>query len=187
MGLYRLYVSLNKKFKNWKLKEQNKLLNKKIKSPYNVRFGYDVRIADVEKIQFGKNVFIGENAFIRAGGGVKIGNNVIISRNVLIYTLSHNYTGECLPYDNTFIKKEVVIEDNVWIGMNVVIAPGTYIEEGAVIGIGARVFGRIPKGAIVGSNGKIIKFRNLDKYEKLKKENKFCNDSGLDIKGFYND
>lgn len=58
-----------------------------------------------------------------------------------------------------------MIEDNVWIGMNVVIAPGTYIEEGAVIGIGARVFGRIPKGAIIGSDGKIIKYRDLDKYE----------------------
>jgi len=181
MGLYRLCISLNKKFKKWKLKEQNKYLNKKINSKHIVKFGYDVRIADIEKIEFGKNVFIGENAFIRAGGGLKIGNNVIISRNVLIYTLSHNYMGDCLPYDNTFIKKEVVIEDNVWIGMNVVIAPGTYIEEGAIIGIGARVFGKIPKGAIVGSNGRIIKFRDINKYEKLKKENKFCNDSGLRI------
>lgn len=178
MGLYRLYISLNKKFKNWKLKEQNKYLNKKIKTKYLVRFAYDVRIADIEKIEFGKNVFIGENAFIRAKGGIKMGNNVIISRNVLIYTLSHNYMGECLPYDDTFIEKKVVIEDNVWIGMNVVIAPGTYIEEGAIIGIGARVFGRIPKGAIIGSDGKIIKYRDLEKYEKLKKENKFCNDSG---------
>lgn len=178
MGLYRLYISLNKKFKNWKLKEQNKYLNKKIKTKYLVRFAYDVRIADIEKIEFGKNVFIGENAFIRAKGGIKMGNNVIISRNVLIYTLSHNYMGECLPYDDTFIEKKVVIEDNVWIGMNVVIAPGTYIEEGAIIGIGARVFGRIAKGAIIGSNGKIIKYRDLEKYEKLKKENKFCNDSG---------
>jgi len=82
MGLYRLYLSLNKKFRNWKLKGQNKFLNKKIKTRYPVKFGYDVRIADIEKIKFGKNVFIGENAFIKAGGGFKIGDYVIISRNV---------------------------------------------------------------------------------------------------------
>ncbi len=178
MGLYRLYLSIEKKFQNWRLKEQNKYLNKKANTNNVIRFGYNVRIADIEKIKFGKNVFIGEGAFIRARGGLEIGNNVVISRNVLIYTISHNYLGECLPYDNTVIGKKVVIEDNVWIGMNVVIAPGTYIEEGAVIGIGARIFGRIPKGAIVGSNRKIIKYRDLEKYEQLKREGKFCNDSG---------
>jgi len=57
----------------------------------------------------------------------------------------------------------------------------TNIEEGAVIGISARVFGRIPKGAIIGSNGKIIKYRDLDKYEQLKIKRIFCNDSGRKI------
>ena len=178
MGFYRLYLSVEKKFKNWKLKEQNKYLNKKIKSPHNVKFSYNVRIANIEKIKFGKNIFIGEGTFIRAVGGLDIGNNVIISRNVLLYTNSHNYEGEALPYDNTHIYKKVTIEDNVWIGMNVTIAPGSYIEEGAILGIGARIFGRVPKGAIVGSHGKIIKYRNLEKYERLKQENKFANDSG---------
>ncbi len=181
MGIYRLYISINKKWNRWKNKEQNKFLNKKIKTNYSVRFGNNIKIADIEKISFGKNVFIGDNAFIRAGGGLSIGNNVIISRNVLIYTQSHNYNSECLPYDNTYIKKEVIIEDNVWIGMNVVIAPGTHIQEGSIIGIGARIYGNIPKCAIIGSNGKIIKYRDEVKYNKLKQEKKFCSDNGLQM------
>ncbi len=180
--IYRLYLSLNRRFKKILTKAQNKFLNNKIKTKYYVKFEYNARIADIEKIDFGKNVFIGENAFIRAGGGIKIGNNVIISRNVLIYTLSHNYNGKYLPYDNTFIKKKVTIEDNVWIGMNVAIAPGTHIEEGSIIGIGARIFGRIKKGSIIGSNGKLIKYRDLNHYETLKSKRLFADDSGYPLK-----
>ncbi len=179
MSLYRLLESISNKYKKWHIKAQTRYLNKQIKSDNFIKFGYKVRIANIENIKFGKNIFIGENAFIRAAGGLEIGNNVVISRNLLLYTQSHNYQGELIPYDNTFIYKRVVIEDNVWIGMNVIIAPGTHIEEGAIIGIGARIFGRIPKCAIIGSDGKILKYRNLEKYEKLKKENKIANDNGI--------
>ena len=107
--MYRLYLSLEKKVKKWKLKNQNRYLNNKIKTPYKVKFGYNMRIADIENIKFGKNVFIGEGAFIRAKGGIEIGNNVIISRNVLIYTISHNYEGKYLPYDDTLIEKKLLL------------------------------------------------------------------------------
>ena len=91
-----------------------------------------------------------------------------------IITISHNYEGEVLPYDTTKIEAPVVIEDNVWVGANVVIAPGTHIEEGAVIAMGATVAGRVPKGAIVGAaKWRILKERDLARYERLKAEGKF--------------
>ena len=115
-----------------------------------------------------RNVHIGEHVHIRAEGGLFIGENTHISRNLLIYTLNHNYEGDCLPYDHTTILKGVTIERNVWIGMNVCIVPGSHIEEGAIIGMGAVVAGHIPKGAIAGGNpAKVLKYRDMERYERL--------------------
>lgn len=55
---------------------------------------------------------------------------------------------------------EVVIENDVWIGMRVVIMPGVKVGNGVVIGAGAVVTKDIPDYAIVGGvPAKIIKFR----------------------------
>src|SRR5438876_7725927 len=78
-----------------------------------------------DKISIGNNVHIGENAFIRGEGGLSIGDNTFISRNLVLYTMSHRYNGDRLPYDDGFLIKPVIVGSNVWIGMNVCIAPGT--------------------------------------------------------------
>ena len=50
------------------------------------------------------------------------------------------------------------------------------IEEGAVVAMGSVVTKDVPKGAVVGGNpAKILKYRDLEKYDKLKSENKFIN------------
>ena len=64
--------------------------------------------------------------------------------------------------------KPVTIEDNVWIGGKSIILPGITIHEGAVIGMGAVVTKDVPKGAVVGGNpAKILKYRNIKKYDEL--------------------
>lgn len=65
-----------------------------------------------------------------------------------------------------------------WNGLDVTIAPGTIIREGAIIGIGCRIFGEIPTRAIIGSNGKIIGYRDKDHYANLKSMKKFCKENG---------
>ena len=53
-----------------------------------------------------------------------------------IFTRNHNYDkGDAIPYDRTYIKKDVVIGDFVWIGAQVILLPGTTIGEGAIIGM----------------------------------------------------
>ena len=176
--LYKLFRLIKSKMDKFFISIQNEYYNSKLNSKNKLRCGKNVFISGINKLEIGNNVYIGSNSFIRAEGGVKLGDNVIISRNVVIYSHSHNYEGEYLPFDNTYKYKPVIIEDNVWIGMNVTIAPGTYIGEGSIIGIGARIFGKIPSFSIVGSNGKIIKTRNIEHYKQLKKENKFADDDG---------
>ena len=120
------------------------------------------------KLFIGHNVHINANAFLRTEGGLYIGNNVHIGRNLAIYTVNHNYKGQCLPYDADMILKPVKIEDNVWIGINVTLVPGITIGEGAIIGMGSVVTQDVPPLAIVGSpSPRVLKHRDQLQYEKL--------------------
>ena len=156
-----------------------RIKNSKGEIGINVKFGKDVIISGVNKIKIGDNVHIGSGCFIRAEGGLIIKNNVIISRNVIIYTNSHNYSGDLLPFDNTFINKPVIINKNVWIGMNVTVSPGTIIGEGAIVGLGTNVSGKIPELAIIGNERpRILKFRNPDHYYNLDRNLKYAREDG---------
>ncbi len=147
-----------------------------------VKFGKNVNISGISSVSIGNNVHIGTGCFFRGEGGLEIGDNVIISRNVIIYTTSHNYEGELLPFDSSFKKNKVTIGKNVWIGMNVTIAPGTKIGEGAIIGLGARVYGEIPPLAIVGiENPKIIKYRDKEHYLNLETNKKYAKENGIPL------
>lgn len=124
-----------------------------------------------DKLWIGKNVRIGENCYFYCRGGLKIGDNTIISRNVVIYTASHNYKGEKLPFDDTYITKKVIIGKNVWIGMNVNILPGVEIGEGAIIGLGATITKNVKSGEIVGNVPfRVLSMRDMLKYKRITRD-----------------
>lgn len=130
-----------------------------------------------DMIKVGDNVHIGENAWFRADGGLEIGDNTIISRNCVIFTADHNYSGESLPLDNSYIKKPVCIGRNVWIGMNVMIIKGVTIGDGAIVGLGTVVVEDVPPLAIVGSYGqRVLKYRDRAHYERLDSERCYLRD-----------
>jgi acetyltransferase-like isoleucine patch superfamily enzyme len=57
-------------------------------------------------------------------------------------------------------KGDIVIADDVWIGMNVIICSGVRIGQGAIIAAGAVVTKDVPDYAIVGGNpARVIRFR----------------------------
>jgi len=143
----------------------------------NITIASGVKIFKAGNLEIGSNVRLGEGTTINASGGVKIGNNVSFAREVLIWTSSHNYySPETLPFDKQFDLRPVEIKDNVWLGARCTIIPGVTIEEGAVVAMGSVVTQNVPKGAVVGGNpAKILKYRDLEKYDKLKSENKFIN------------
>jgi len=133
-----------------------------------LRINGDISLTGLNGIIIGRNIHIGSNAFIRGEGGLTIEDNTHISRNLTLYTINHNYEGECLPYDNSFRSKQVFIGRNVWIGMNVTILPGSHIEEGCIIGAGCVIHGNIPKFSIVGAAPyHFLKKRNIEHYTKL--------------------
>ena len=111
---------------------------------------------------------------IHGNGKVKIGNYFHSGVECLIIAQNHNYEGELIPYDKTYIYKDIVIDDFVWIGSRVMLLPGTHIGEGAIIQGGAVVHGEIPPFAIAGGNpAKVFKYRNKEHFLKLKNEGKY--------------
>lgn len=123
----------------------------------------------------GKNVnFNGME--ILGGGKVVIGDNFHSGRACLMITQDHNYdTGEAIPYDQTYLYKDIVIEDNVWLGERVIVLGGVTIGEGAIIQAGSVVVKSIPKYAIAGGHpATVFKHRDIAHYNQLKSEGKFC-------------
>lgn len=129
--------------------------------------------------QFNKNVFIGDycnfnGIRILGGGKVTIGNYFHSGIECMMITQNHNYEGTLIPYDNTYITKNITIGDCVWFGNRVTVVGNVNIGEGAIIAAGAVVCKDVPVCAIVGGNpAKIIKYRDKEHYYKLKAEGKF--------------
>lgn len=157
------------------IKKNNDRLKKRIRvMGEGCIFNGTVYMSDPDYVVVGNNVHIGDHAYFKTAGGLTIGDNTHISRNVTIYTQNHNYQGSRLPYDDNAIHKAVIIEENVWIGMNVSIAPGVHVGEGAIIGIGTVVASDIPPFSIVGlPKYRIIKSRDIDHYDHLKRQKKY--------------
>lgn len=76
------------------------------------------------------NTYLGNNVNLNGmavggNGKVVIGDNFHSGNECQIITNIHNYDhGTCIPYDASDIQKDVIIEDNVWIGNRVIILGG---------------------------------------------------------------
>lgn len=130
--------------------------------------------------RFTGNTQIGNNChfngmYITGKGHVSIGSNFHSGEKIRVLTSFHNYDhGNALPYDNSTYDRDVIIEENVWVGESVMILGGVTIGEGAVIQAGSVVCKDIPPLAIAGGHPAVpFKFREKEHYYKLKKAGKF--------------
>lgn len=120
--------------------------------------------------------FVNFNGMVIDGGGnVKIGSYFHSGKGCKMITQNHNYDqGKQIPYDETYVYKDVIIDDFVWLGDDVLVLGGTHIGEGAIIQTGSVVCGDIPPCAIAGGHpAKVFKYRDKDHFYRLKQEGKF--------------
>ena len=112
---------------------------------------------------------------IQGSGKCIINQHVHIGNDCLILTENHNYdNGKAIPYDESFIPKDVLIDEFVWIGSRVIILPGSKIGEGAIIQAGAVVHGEIPPYAIAGGNpAKVFRYRDIEHFKTLKEKKRY--------------
>lgn len=132
------------------------------------------------KSVFSGKIYLGDNCnfngmCIQGNGTVIIGDNFHSGIECMMVTQNHDYdTGDYIPYGTGFDYKTIVIEDNVWLGNRVTITGNVRIGEGAIVAAGAVVCKDVPPFAIVGGNpAKIIKYRDIEHYQKLKEQGKF--------------
>ena len=121
------------------------------------------------KLIIGENVSLGEYVHIGSNHYIKIGNNVLTGSKVYITDHNHGiYNGEVQskpdvpPGLRSLTEgREVIIEDNVWIGEFVTILPGVHIGKGSIIGSHSTVTHDIPAEVIAaGCPAKVIKKYN---------------------------
>jgi len=161
----------------------------------NVEIHSGVKIFSPERVEMGDNVTIYENVLIYGGGnsgyvkmgdrshiapfsvingegGVVIGNKVAIGPGVKIYSISNTGDDHSIDIiDAPRNRKEIIIQDNVWIGANCVVVPGVKIGTGSIIGAGAVVIKDIPSNSVaVGVPAKVIRTRNADHLNGRKNE-----------------
>lgn len=117
------------------------------------------------EIKIGNNVGMSSVSIV-SQKSVTVGNNVLIGGGVCIYdTDFHSVnpnlrnTGNDLRYAKA---KDVIIEDNVFIGTRSIILKGVTIGENSIIGAGSVVTKNVPKNEIwAGNPAKFIKRVNL--------------------------
>ncbi len=162
----RVRKKLVKIFYTWKVKKRCK------------KVGIGLKVNGKSFIN--QHTYLGDNVnfngmAITGSGKVSIGNNFHSGAECLMITSFHNYnSGRAIPYDDTYITKDIVIEDNVWLGSRVIILGGATIGEGAIIQAGSVVVSDIPKYAIAGGHpAKVFKYRDIEHYERLKEAGSF--------------
>ena len=94
-------------------------------------------------VSIGENTYINSNLTLVDDHKITIGKNVLIAPNVTITATNHPIHYKARMHGEMYCK-EVVIEDNVWIGSQVVICAGVTIGMGSVIGAGSVVTKSIP-------------------------------------------
>ena len=126
-----------------------------------------------DKCRIMKNVYVGSGRNIEIGSycrinefarlnNVKIGNHVMIARETIILGMSHKHDCTDVPMERqgTEIKRQSIIEDDVWIGARVIIMPGVHIKKGCIIASNAVVTKNTEEfGVYGGVPAKLIKKR----------------------------
>jgi acetyltransferase-like isoleucine patch superfamily enzyme len=139
--------------------------------------GGEVRLGDrvhlyrgtIIEVGCGGSVIIDDDTHIQAGcnlkgflRSVRIGRNVQIAPHCGFSPYEHNFEDTDLPIKVQGIRStgDIVLEDDVWLGLGVQVLEGVRIGRGAVIGAGAVVSKDIPAYAVaVGVPAHVIRFR----------------------------
>ncbi|MGL4865092.1 MAG: acyltransferase [Cetobacterium sp.] len=162
-------------YKIYKLSQKvsNKLIISFIKKKCLKNCGNNVYLGknfqgNYSNISLGNNVSIGPDAFLLSSKAeIIIGNNVMFGPKVSLVTGNHriDILGKYMIdiTDEEKLKtndQNIIIEDDVWIGMGAIILKGVTVGEGSVVGAGSVITKNIPPYSIIGGNpAKIIKKR----------------------------
>lgn len=113
-------------------------------------------------VRIGNNSRIGISCVVI--GPVTVGNYVILAQNIVMSGLNHGYEDINTPISlQKCTTKEIVIEDESWIGANAVVTAGVRIGKHSVVAAGSVVTKDVPPYSIVAGNpARVIKRYNQE-------------------------
>jgi putative colanic acid biosynthesis acetyltransferase WcaF len=107
-----------------------------------------VRVYFPWSLTMGRHVAIGPRVNFYNLGGVRLGDRVVVSQDVYFCGGTHDYSDPRYP----LIRREIVVEDDVWIGAGAFIGPGVTVGRGAVVGARTVVTKDVPPWKVVVGN-----------------------------------
>jgi acetyltransferase-like isoleucine patch superfamily enzyme len=152
---------------NSQKKSAIKIGNQTIISGHLMTFGHGGQIT------IGNHSFVGPGTRIWSAKKISIGDRVLIAHDVNIHdNISHPLDSFERHKDQLYViekggfqpannlnEKEIVIEDDVWIGFNTTILKGVTIGKGAIIGACTVITKDVPAYAVVvGNPPRIVKY-----------------------------
>ena len=150
----------------------------------NINPRTEIAVGEKSKITLKHSVFTRRNVSFRVEGGeltigtsffnqgcsitcmdnIQIGDNCLFGPNVVVVDHDHEYRYTDERRGNHYRKAPISIGNNVWIGANVTILRGTQIEDGAVIGAGCIIRGKVEKNTVV-VNKQDIHIKNIQRID----------------------
>ena len=117
------------------------------------------------KISIGDDCYIGEGTRIWSEKNIRIGNRVLLAHNVDIHDCNDHPVDEEERHrhfrtivtkgfapDFDLEEREVILEDDVWVGFGACIMKGVTVGKGAIVAAHAVVTKDVPPYAVVGGN-----------------------------------
>lgn len=94
-------------------------------------------------IYIGERTLIDDDVYIIGQGNIKIGKDCFIGENSVIFAMNHVLNNVSTKF-NSVTKKEIIIEDECWLGHGVTVLNGVTIGKGCVISPNSVVTENIP-------------------------------------------
>lgn len=134
-----------------------------------IHHGKNASVAPDVTVHYGNNIWLGDNSYINPGAVViagkgskiQIGNDCMISYNAHLRTSAHNYLKKnILIREQGMTEKDIVIEDDCWVGFGAQIMAGVTMKHGSVLAAGGVLtHDTEPYGVYAGVPAKKIKER----------------------------
>ena len=114
------------------------------------------------ELKLNEGVYVGHETYIATRCGLEVGRGTLIGHQTIIIDYDGHpifYPGQAVAEDTYGgTHKEIVIEENVWIGFRCTILKGVRIGKGSIVGANSSVTSDVPPYSIVAGNpARVIK------------------------------
>lgn len=138
---FKTIPKMNKTFKIAIKKNGKIIIGKNMRTRNNV----SLRVYNGGILNIGNSFFANDGCSINCQQKITIGEDVIFGQNVMLFDHDHDYKNDM----NNFVREDIVIGNNVWIGANVIILKGVTIGDNVVIGAGTIVKKDVPANTVI--------------------------------------